>query len=100
MPAIKTELGECKLNNQRQTIASVDPPERLPELEDALPILPRQALLYRLRGPGIRCGARVSACTGPRTYGAACKPNVDTILDETGAVPRRAVRGRGVPHTE
>jgi len=39
-----------------------------PRVEMPLPILPQQAPLYRLYGPGTRCGGRVSACTVPHVW--------------------------------
>jgi acyl dehydratase len=83
--------GEGGFGGDRGPSTSVQPPDRAPDAEVALPILPQQALLYRL------CGDRnplhsdpefASAAGFPRpilhglcTYGIGCKTIVDTFLD-------------------
>jgi acyl dehydratase len=71
--------------------ASVEPPDRAPDAEVALPILPQQALLYRLcgdRNPLHSDPGFASAAGFPRpilhglcSYGIGCKTIVDTFLD-------------------
>jgi acyl dehydratase len=71
--------------------ASVEPPDRAPDAEVALQILPQQALLYRLcgdRNPLHSDPGFASAAGFPRpilhglcSYGIGCKTIVDTFLD-------------------
>ena len=82
-------------------------PDRAPDIEVDMPILPQQALLYRL------CGDRnplhsdpefASAAGFPQpilhglcTYGMTCKAIVDTLLDgDAGAVAAYGARFAGV----
>ncbi len=83
--------GEGGFGGERGPSSSTDQPERGPDYQIDIPVLPQQALLYRL------CGDRnplhsdpefASAAGFPRpilhglcTYGMACKSLVDTLLD-------------------
>lgn len=83
--------GEGGFGGERGPSTSVSAPERAPDFEIDIPVLPQQALLYRL------CGDRnplhsdpefASAAGFPRpilhglcTYGMVCKALADTILD-------------------
>jgi acyl dehydratase len=83
--------GEGGFGGERGPSTSTEPPERAPDLEVDLPILPQQALLYRL------CGDRNPLHSDPQfaaaagfdrpilhglcTYGIACKAIVDHVLD-------------------
>jgi acyl dehydratase len=83
--------GEGGFGGERGPSTSTTPPERDPDVEIAVPVLPQQALLYRL------CGDRnplhsdpefASAAGFPRpilhglcTYGMTCKALVDRLLD-------------------
>jgi acyl dehydratase len=69
----------------------VAPPDRAPDIEVLLPILPQRALLYRLCGDRnpLHSDPESAAAAGiPRpilhglcTYGIACKAIVDSYLD-------------------
>ena len=83
--------GEGGFGGERGPSTSVEPPDRAPDVEVPLPILPQQALLYRLcggRNP-LHSDPQFAAAAGfPRpilhglcTYGLACKAIVDTVLD-------------------
>ena len=83
--------GEGGFGGDRGPSTSSETPDRVPDFEVAIPVLPQQALLYRL------CGDRnplhsdpefASAAGFPRpilhglcTYGMTCKALVDTVLD-------------------
>ena len=83
--------GEGGFGGDRGPTGSVEPPERAPDVEVALPILPQQALLYRLCGdrnplhsdPGFAsaAGFPVPILHGLCSYGIGCKAIVDTFLD-------------------
>jgi acyl dehydratase len=83
--------GEGGFGGERGAQASVEPPDRAPDAEVALPILPQQALLYRLcgdRNPLHSDPGFASAAGFPRpilhglcSYGIGCKTIVDTFLD-------------------
>jgi hypothetical protein len=104
--------GEGGFGGERGPSTSVEPPDRAPDIEVPLPILPQQALLYRLCSDRIplHSDPEFAAAAGfPRpilhglcTYGIACKAIVDTVLDgdvsrvhsygalvSRGGVPRR-----------
>jgi hypothetical protein len=83
--------GEGGFGGERGPSTNIAPPDRAPDLEVPLPILPQQALLYRLcrdRNP-LHSDPEFAAAAGfPRpilhglcTYGVACKALVDTVLD-------------------
>jgi acyl dehydratase len=99
--------GEGGFGGDRGPSTSAAAPERSPDLELDIPILPQQALLYRL------CGDRnplhsdpefASAAGFPRpilhglcTYGMTCKALVDALLDaDTAAVGSYGARFAGV----
>lgn len=83
--------GEGGFGGERGPSTSTQTPDRAPDFEIDIPVLPQQALLYRL------CGDRnplhsdpefASAAGFPRpilhglcTYGMTCKALVDTLLD-------------------
>jgi acyl dehydratase len=83
--------GEGGFGGERGPSTNVAPPERTPDIEVALPILPQQALLYRLCGDRnpLHSDPEFAAAAGfPRpilhglcTYGIACKAIVDNVLD-------------------
>jgi acyl dehydratase len=83
--------GEGGFGGERGPSTNVAPPDRAPDLEVSLPILPQQALLYRLCGDRnpLHSDPEFAAAAGfPRpilhglcTYGIACKALVDTLLD-------------------
>ena len=100
--------GEGGFGGERGPSTSVEPPDRAPDVEVPLPILPQQALLYRL------CGDRNPLHSDPEFAAAAgfprpilhglctymvCKASVDRFMDSRE--PRkqvwRAVRRSGFP---
>jgi acyl dehydratase len=93
--------GEGNFGGERGPSTSVEPPERTPDAQVDLPILPQQALLYRLCGDRnpLHSDPEFAAAAGfPRpilhglcTYGIACKAIVDQFLD--GDVSRVASYG-------
>jgi acyl dehydratase len=99
--------GEGGFGGERGPSTSAAAPDRPPDFEVDIPVLPQQALLYRL------CGDRnplhsdpdfASAAGFPQpilhglcTYGMTCKTLVDTVLDgNAGAVRSYAARFTGV----
>jgi acyl dehydratase len=99
--------GEGGFGGERGPSASVAAPDRSPDVEVDIPVLPQQALLYRL------CGDRnplhsdpefASAAGFPRpilhglcTYGMTCKALVDAVLDgDAAAVGSYGARFAGV----
>jgi hypothetical protein len=99
--------GEGGFGGERGPSTSVEPPDRAPDFELALPTLPQQALLYRM------CGDRnplhsdpefASAAGFPKpilhglcTYGIGCKALVDAVLDGDVAA-RHRMEGRRALH--
>jgi acyl dehydratase len=93
--------GEGGFGGDRGASVSVEPPDRAPDAEVALPILPQQALLYRLCGdrnplhsdPGFASAAGFPKpiLHGLCTYGIGAKALVDEFLD--GDVSRVASYG-------
>lgn len=83
--------GEGGFGGERGPSSSTEPPQRAPDAKVDLPILPQQALLYRLCGDRnpLHSDPDFAAAAGfPRpilhglcTYGVACKAIVDTLLD-------------------
>ncbi|KUI32994.1 3-alpha,7-alpha,12-alpha-trihydroxy-5-beta-cholest-24-enoyl-CoA hydratase [Mycobacterium sp. IS-1742] len=83
--------GEGGFGGERGPSTSAEPPDRAPDAEIDLPILPQQALLYRLCGDRnpLHSDPDFAAAAGfPRpilhglcTYGIACKAIVDEFLD-------------------
>ncbi|MGV9800993.1 MaoC/PaaZ C-terminal domain-containing protein [Mycobacterium sp. NPDC003449] len=99
--------GEGGFGGERGPSTSVEPPDRAPDIEIALPTLPQQALLYRL------CGDRNPLHSDPAfakaagfdrpilhglcTYGIGCKAIVDNLLDgDVSAVGSYGARFAGV----
>lgn len=83
--------GEGGFGGERGPSTSVAVPERAPDVEIDIPVLPQQALLYRLcgdRNPLHSDPGFASAAGFPRpilhglcTYGMTCKALVDAVLD-------------------
>ena len=83
--------GEGGFGGDRGPTGTVEPPDRAPDAEVALPILPQQALLYRLCGDrnplhsdpafASAAGFPVPILHGLCSYGIGCKAIVDTFLD-------------------
>jgi acyl dehydratase len=83
--------GEGGFGGDRGPTGSVEPPDRAPDVEVPLPILPQQALLYRLCGdrnplhsdPGFAsaAGFPMPILHGLCSYGIGCKAIVDACLD-------------------
>jgi acyl dehydratase len=99
--------GEGGFGGERGPSTSVAAPERAPDVEVPLPILPQQALLYRLCGDRnpLHSDPEFAAAAGfPRpilhglcTYGIACKALVDACLDsDVGRVGSYGARFAGV----
>jgi acyl dehydratase len=101
--------GEGGFGGERGASVAADAPCRAPDLELDMPILPQQALLYRL------CGDRnplhsdpefASAAGFPRpilhglcTYGMTCKALVDALLDaDVTAIGSYGARFAGVAY--
>ncbi len=99
--------GEGGFGGSRGPSTSDGTPDRAPDMEVSIPVLPQQALLYRL------CGDRnplhsdpefASAAEFPRpilhglcTYGMTCKALVDAVLDsDVSAVGSFGARFSGV----
>ena len=82
--------GEGGFGGERGPSTSVETPGRAPDFEVDIPVLPQQALLYRLCGdrnplhsdPGFAAAAGFPRpiLHGLCTYGMACKALVDTVL--------------------
>jgi acyl dehydratase len=99
--------GEGGFGGERGPSTSAVTPDRAPDVQIDVPVLPQQALLYRMCGdryplhsdPGF-----ASAAGFPRpilhglcTYGMTCKALVDTLLDgDTGRVSSYGARFAGV----
>ncbi|WP_375488121.1 MaoC/PaaZ C-terminal domain-containing protein [uncultured Mycobacterium sp.] len=99
--------GEGGFGGERGPSMSVAAPERKPDLEVAIPVLPQQALLYRLCGDRnpLHSDPQFAAAAGfPRpilhglcTYGMTCKAIVDAMLDgDASAVAAYGARFSGV----
>ncbi|MCG5431377.1 3-alpha,7-alpha,12-alpha-trihydroxy-5-beta-cholest-24-enoyl-CoA hydratase [Mycobacterium sp. MYCO198283] len=83
--------GEGGFGGERGPSTSTAPPDRAPDVEIAVPVLPQQALLYRLCGDRnpLHSDPEFAAAAGfPRpilhglcTYGMTCKALVDRFLD-------------------
>ncbi|MUL83983.1 MULTISPECIES: MaoC family dehydratase [unclassified Mycolicibacterium] len=83
--------GEGGFGGERGPATSAELPDRAPDVEIALPILPQQALLYRLCGdrnplhsdPAFAAAAGFDRpiLHGLCTYGIGCKAIVDNLLD-------------------
>jgi acyl dehydratase len=101
--------GEGGFGGERGPSMRDAAPDRAPDLEVAMPILPQQALLYRLCGdrnplhsdPGFAAGAGYSQpiLHGLCTYGMACKAITDAVLDgDATAVASYGARFAGVAY--
>ncbi|POX87951.1 3-alpha,7-alpha,12-alpha-trihydroxy-5-beta-cholest-24-enoyl-CoA hydratase [Mycobacterium kansasii] len=101
--------GEGGFGGERGPSTSDAPPERAPDLQVAMPVLPQQALLYRLCGdrnplhsdPEFAAAAGFPApiLHGLCTYGMACKAITDALLDaEATAVTAYGARFAGVAY--
>jgi acyl dehydratase len=83
--------GEGGFGGERGPSTAVAPPDRAPDFEVPVPILPQQALLYRLCGDRnpLHWYPEFAAAAGfPRpilhglcAYGITCKAIVDNVLD-------------------
>lgn len=90
--------GEGGFGGERGPSTAVASPERAPDVELNIPILPQQALLYRLCGdrnplhsdPEFAAAAGFSQpiLHGLCTYGMTCKAIVDALLDADAAAVR------------
>src|SRR5947209_7571036 len=101
--------GEGGFGGERGPSSSDTAPERAPDLEVDVPILPQQALLYRLCGDRnpLHSDPEFAAAAGfPRpilhglcTYGMTCKALVDALLDaDVAAVGSYGARFTGVAY--
>ncbi len=99
--------GEGGFGGERGPSTSVSAPDREPDFEIDIPVLPQQALLYRLcgdRNPLHSDPGFASAAGFPRpilhglcTYGMTCKALVDTVLGgDAAAVGSYGARFAGV----
>lgn len=99
--------GEGGFGGERGPSTSVETPGRAPDFEADIPVLPQQALLYRLCGdrnplhsdPGFAAAAGFPRpiLHGLCTYGMTCKAMVDTVLDgDAGRVGAYGARFAGV----
>ena len=99
--------GEGGFGGERGPSTSVELPDRAPDFEVDIAVLPQQALLYRLCGdrnplhsdPAFAAAAGFDRpiLHGLCTYGMTCKAIVDTALDgDAGAVRSFGARFAGV----
>lgn len=99
--------GEGGFGGERGPSTSVQRPDRAPDVEVDIPVLPQQALLYRLCGDRnpLHSDPEFAAAAGfPRpilhglcTYGMTCKALVDAVLDgDPGRVGSYGARFAGV----
>lgn len=99
--------GEGGFGGERGPSGPGGPPERAPDLQVDIPVLPQQALIYRLCGdrnplhsdPEFAAGAGFDQpiLHGLCTYGMTCKAIVDAALDgDAGAVRSFGARFAGV----
>jgi len=99
--------GEGGFGGERGPSTSVVVPDRTPDVEIDIPVLPQQALLYRMcgdRNPLHSDPGFASAAGFPRpilhglcTYGMTCKALVDSVLDgDAAAVGSYGARFAGV----
>ena len=99
--------GEGGFGGERGPSTSAAVPDRAPDVEIDIPVLPQQALLYRMcgdRNPLHSDPGFASAAGFPRpilhglcTYGMTCKALVDTLLDgDASAVGSYGARFAGV----
>ena len=101
--------GEGGFGGERGPSSSDAAPDRSPDLEVEVPILPQQALLYRLCGDRnpLHSDPEFAAAAGfPQpilhglcTYGMTCKAITDALLDgDAGAVAAYSARFSGVAY--
>ncbi len=101
--------GEGGFGGERGPSTSDPAPERAADIEVAIPVLPQQALLYRLCGDRnpLHSDPEFAAAAGfPRpilhglcSYGMTCKAVVDAVLDaDVGAVGSFSARFAGVAY--
>ena len=101
--------GEGGFGGERGPSSSDAAPDRSPDLEVEVPILPQQALLYRLCGDRnpLHSDPEFAAAAGfPQpilhglcTYGMTCKAITDALLDgDAGAVAAYGARFSGVAY--
>jgi acyl dehydratase len=101
--------GEGGFGGSRGPSTSDSTPERAPDVQVAMPVLPQQALLYRLCGdrnplhsdPEFAAAAGFSRpiLHGLCTYGMTCKAVVDAALDsDVSAVKSFGARFAGVAY--
>lgn len=101
--------GEGGFGGERGASSSVVLPERTPDFEVAMPVLPQQALLYRLCGDRnpLHSDPEFAAAAGfPKpilhglcTYGMTCKAITDRVLDgDAGAVASYGAKFAGVAY--
>ncbi|MGF2943738.1 MaoC/PaaZ C-terminal domain-containing protein [Mycobacterium sp. Lab-001] len=99
--------GEGGFGGSRGPSGAAGTTDRAPDLEVAMPILPQQALLYRLCGDrnplhsdpefAVAAGFPRPILHGLCTYGMTCKTIADALLDgDTGAVAAYGARFAGV----
>lgn len=99
--------GEGGFGGERGPSTSAELPDRAPDVEVDIPVLPQQALLYRMcgdRNPLHSDPGFASAAGFPRpilhglcTYGMTCKALADTLLDgDAAAVGSYGARFAGV----
>jgi acyl dehydratase len=99
--------GEGGFGGERGPSTSTGVPDRAPDVEIDIPVLPQQALLYRLCGDRnpLHSDPEFARAAGfPRpilhglcTYGMICKALVDTVLDgDPGLVRSYGARFAGV----
>ncbi|MBO0880322.1 MAG: MaoC family dehydratase N-terminal domain-containing protein [Mycobacterium sp.] len=101
--------GEGGFGGERGPSMSVGPPDRVPDLELDISLLPQQALLYRLCGDrnplhsdpesAAAAGFPQPILHGLCTYGMTCKALVDALLDaDVAAVGSYGARFAGVAY--
>ena len=101
--------GEGGFGGDRGLSTAATAPDRAPDLELDIPVLPQQALLYRLCGDRnpLHSDPEFAAAAGfPRpilhglcTYGMTCKALVDAVLDaDAAAVGSYGARFTGVAY--
>lgn len=99
--------GEGGFGGERGPSTTVGNPDRAPDVEIDIPVLPQQALLYRMCGdrnplhsdPGFAAAAGFPRpiLHGLCTYGMTCKALVDNLLDgDAAAVGSYGARFAGV----
>jgi acyl dehydratase len=101
--------GEGGFGGERGPSVAADTPDRAPDLELDIPLLPQQALLYRLCGDrnplhsdpesAAAAGFSQPILHGLCTYGMTCKALVDALLDaDVAAVGSYGARFAGVAY--